>query len=160
MFNTFNARCTWLVKDISDKSLLLINSENYHDSVVSFANNVTCIYLPKHNLTLAFSKWQVLQIHCFSLNINLKNTHTLKMHFWQKCPWLLVLGNVLRKICTIQMQALYEVIFLFYKGYKEPNSIDTVPVKTKFVPESGFSFQRSKVFSSTSFSNEIFKLDS
>lgn len=82
------------------------------------------------------------------------------MHFWQKCPWLLILGNVLRKVCTIQMQALYELIFLFYEAYQEPNLIDTVPVKAKFEPESGFSLQRSKVFSSTSISKQIFRLDS
>lgn len=48
----------------------------------------------------------------------------------------LVLGNVLRKVYSIQTQALYEVILPFYEAYQEPNSIYTVPVKEKFVPES------------------------
>jgi len=69
-------------------------------------------------------------------------------------------GECFKEVYTIQMQALYEVIFLFYEAYQEPNSIDTVPVKAKFVPESGFSLQRSKVFSSTSISDQIFGLDS
>lgn len=64
------------------------------------------------------------------------------------------------KVCTIQMQALYEVIFLFYEAYQEPDLIDTVSIKAKIVPESGFSLQHSKVFSSTSISNQTFRLDS
>lgn len=69
-------------------------------------------------------------------------------------------GNVLSKVYSVQTQALYEVILPFYEAYQEPNSIYTFPVKAKFVPESGFSLQCSKVFSSTSILNQIFRLDS
>lgn len=57
------------------------------------------------------------------------------MHFWQIHPWLLVLGNVLMKVCAGHMQGLYEFIFLEPVKCKiiEPNSIDTVPIMAEFL---------------------------
>lgn len=91
-----------------------MKSENYHDAVVSFADDAICIYLPKRNSTLAFRKCLVLQIHCFSLNSKLKSTHTLVVHFWFLAFGT---GKYFKEGLYIQMQALYEVIFLLYEAY-------------------------------------------